>query len=297
VAAICVLTFADTAGALIGCRYGHRRYQVFGSAKSFEGSAAVLIVAAICVSVSLHSLAGFSWPRAFAVGLIAGAIGSVVEALCSRGLDNLILPIAIVAVLELQSALTFEAALIALWIVVPLLAAGLVHVAIIKAGWFPKLAEIPLDFGATFAGRTWFGENKTVRGALVMIGASAACVAACVVLSAHWDWPVRFIPLFARTHPLIWGALAGAGYIAGELPNSFLKRRLGIAPGAPGNGRFGPTFWFADQIDSTLGVVAFLLPVWQPTLAVVIALLAWTLCVHPLVAFLMLGLGLKTRIG
>jgi hypothetical protein len=76
-----------------------------------------------------------------------------------------------------------------------------------------------------------------------------------------------------------------------------VKRRLGIEPGAAGGGRFGATFWFVDQIDSMIGVVAFLLPVWQPTVAILLALVGWTLCLHPAVAFVMLGLGLKTRVG
>jgi CDP-diacylglycerol--serine O-phosphatidyltransferase len=38
----------------------------------------------------------------------------------------------------------------------------------------------------------------------------------------------------------------------GELPNSFLKRRLGIAPGAtPARGR--PLFVLMDQLDSGIG--------------------------------------------
>ena len=32
------------------------------------------------------------------------------------------------------------------------------------------------------------------------------------------------------------GLLLGTGYIVGELPNSFAKRQLAIAPGAPGQG-------------------------------------------------------------
>jgi len=47
---------------------------------------------------------------------------------------------------------------------------------------------------------------------------------------------IRLPPkLRARIHALAWGLLRGTGYIVGELPNSFAKRQLGIAPGASGH--------------------------------------------------------------
>jgi CDP-diacylglycerol--serine O-phosphatidyltransferase len=104
-------------------------------------------------------------------------------------------------------------------------------------------------------------------------------------------------PQFERTHPLVWGALAGAGYVAGELPNSFVKRRHGIAAGATATGRARAACWVVDQVDSLAGVLAFLYPVWHPAWAVVAALFAVTLLLHPAVALLMFCLGLKTRIG
>jgi hypothetical protein len=40
----------------------------------------------------------------------------------------------------------------------------------------------------------------------------------------------------------------------GELPNSALKRQLGIAPGSAGHGVKGVVFYVLDQIDMLLGV-------------------------------------------
>jgi len=39
-----------------------------------------------------------------------------------------------------------------------------------------------------------------------------------------------------------------------ELPNSMLKRQLGIAPGAAGGGILGMFFYVLDQIDMLIGV-------------------------------------------
>jgi hypothetical protein len=185
----------------------------------------------------------------------------------------------------------------ALWIVVPVFLAGLTHVAVIKLGVFKILASVPLDFGATIQGRRLFGENKTLRGAIVMVIATAAWVLVQNKISLWFNWAGGLSAPFERVHPLAWGALAGAGYVAGELPNSFIKRRLGIAAGAAAHGSLRAIFWIIDQVDSVAGVLIFLYPVWKPTGMVVLALFGVTLLVHPAVALVMFCLGLKVRVG
>ena len=74
-----------------------------------------------------------------------------------------------------------------------------------------------------------FGEHKTLRGFVVMIPAAAvsfvALAAAVGDPAAAGLWPLT--PLgYAGL-----GAFAGFGFMAGELPNSFIKRQLGIRPG------------------------------------------------------------------
>ena len=49
--------------------------------------------------------------------------------------------------------------------------------------------------------------------------------------------------------------LAGfAAAMAAELPNSFLKRRVGIPPGAQANGMRGMAFHVLDQVDVGAGL-------------------------------------------
>ena len=48
--------------------------------------------------------------------------------------------------------------------------------------------------------------------------------------------------------------LLGTGYVVGELPNSFFKRELDVAPGGAAKGWLGPVFWVIDQVDSLIGV-------------------------------------------
>jgi CDP-2,3-bis-(O-geranylgeranyl)-sn-glycerol synthase len=130
----------------------------------------------------------------------------------------------------------------ALFLVVSFVLAGCAQTAWLRSAVSRKLA-LPLDFGKSFRGRRILGDHKTLRGFVVMVPAAALS--------------------FALVHPLvpgIWnlgssrylalGALAGLGFMAGELPNSFLKRQLGIAPGE------SRAFSFVlDRIDSILGML------------------------------------------
>src|SRR5207253_1935454 len=95
-------------------------------------------------------------------------------------------------------------------------------------GWqVSSRLSIPLDGGARIRGRRVLGENKTVRGFVVMIPAAAIAFAALFALvsafspavaSALWQLPtVGYLQL---------GAWAGLGFMLGELPNSFVKRQL-----------------------------------------------------------------------
>jgi hypothetical protein len=68
-------------------------------------------------------------------------------------------------------------------------------------------------------------------------------------------------------HFALIGFLVGAAAMAAELPNSFLKRRLGIAPGAQAGGIRGLVFHVADQIDVVFGAWALLSCVVTPTWA------------------------------
>ena len=108
----------------------------------------------------------------------------------------------------------------------------------------------PLDGRRTFRNRRVFGDNKTARG-LVLIPATAL---AFFMLAMTWRgaglWPLNPLQYAGL------GALAGAGCIVGELPNSFIKRQVGIAPGGAATGPLArPLFFVVDRLDSTMGVV------------------------------------------
>lgn len=55
------------------------------------------------------------------------------------------------------------------------------------------------------------------------------------------------------------GALQGLAYGIFELPNSFLKRRVGISPGGQHTGPWSVLFVVLDQIDSVVGCALLVL--------------------------------------
>jgi CDP-2,3-bis-(O-geranylgeranyl)-sn-glycerol synthase len=137
----------------------------------------------------------------------------------------------------------------ALWLTAPILIAGLAHVAVITLDLAPPLAR-PIDAGRRFRGRALLGSNKTWRGFVVMPAATAITISAQQALARRSPRLAALVPL-ARGAPPAWivGAICGAAYVVAELPNSFMKRRLGIAPGTSAR-RARAAQYVVDQLDS-----------------------------------------------
>lgn len=180
----------------------------------------------------------------------------------------------------------------------PVIAGGLIHIAVIKMDAWRALARMPLDGGRRFRGRRIFGDNKSLRGAIVMPLATIACTLLQAALATRFQG-ARDSGLvdFRIVSPLLWGALLGVGYVLGELPNSFLKRQLDIPPGGTASGAKGVFFWVLDQIDSLVGILLLLCLIRVPPLQVALGLSALTLLIHPAISALMCALRLKSRIG
>ena len=138
----------------------------------------------------------------------------------------------------------------AAWLVAALSAAGAAHVLWLKSPWARRFTQ-PLDGGATFRGRRILGANKQVRGLVMMPLASAASFALLGALFPPWDLsPAAYAGL---------GFACGLAFMLAELPNSFLKRQLDVAPGeAPPRGWRRALCLTLDRCDSTLGVLLVL---------------------------------------
>ncbi len=129
-----------------------------------------------------------------------------------------------------------------LWAIFPILIAGTLHMAVVKDDLLGRFAR-PIH-------ERWFGGSKTWRGVVSMTAFSILGVYALVAFGgAELD---RGTVDFHRHPAWLLGALLGLAFIVAELPNSFLKRRLGIPPGGRSE-RFGATFVLIDQLDSVIG--------------------------------------------
>jgi hypothetical protein len=158
------------------------------------------------------------------------------------------------------------------YLISPLLVAGVVHGPVIKRNLLPQWAR-PLDFGVTLGGKPLFGANKTWRGLALMSGVSTAVVYVQAQLYAVPPFRTLSLVDYSETSWLVLGLALGLGYSLSELPNSFAKRRLGIPPGGV-SGRRALGQYVVDQADSAIGgtlvLALFLWGSWS-TLALVFA--------------------------
>jgi phytol kinase len=121
---VLTLTFADTAAAAVGKRYGRLRYPTPGGYKSLEGSTAFFTATCLCSLVPLTLALGGAPLTALFIALTLSLLMTVVEAVSFAGLDNLLIPL--LGYLFLRSLLVLD--LGTLWLVVEI-ACGAVVVA------------------------------------------------------------------------------------------------------------------------------------------------------------------------
>lgn len=126
---------------------------------------------------------------------------------------------------------------------VPIVFGGVMHMVAVKKAWLPGLVR-PIS-------QACFGANKTWRGMLLVPILSG--VGALLLLPLMWLSP-QWLPatLQGGENLMLAGVAGGLGYVLAELPNSFIKRRLGVAPGATPQ-RYRSLYILADQLDSGIG--------------------------------------------
>lgn len=98
---VLILTIADSAAALIGCHYGHHAYRTAAGRKSVEGSAAFFLSTFLLTQLPLLLFTSLSPTTAIVIAAFLALTMTIVEALSWNGLDNLLLPLASFALLNL----------------------------------------------------------------------------------------------------------------------------------------------------------------------------------------------------
>ena len=150
----------------------------------------------------------------------------------------------------------------------PAILAGVLNMAWVKTPVLCSWAR-PIDGGREWAdGRRILGDHKTWKGLAGMLVLGAFCGLVWGMVTAAT--PLAPYNLFHVDHAptpgwnALTGGLLGLAYGLFELPNSFLKRRVGITPGKTAQGGWAWFFVVLDQIDSVIGcalVFALLAPV------------------------------------
>ena len=92
-AGIAALAVGDPAAALVGSRWGQRRYTGWAQGRSLEGSIACFLFAGLAAALVAAVCSGGPPPVRAGVG--CGAVGALVEALSPAGMDNLTIPLAV----------------------------------------------------------------------------------------------------------------------------------------------------------------------------------------------------------
>ncbi len=100
-AAVWVMALGDAAASLVGRRWGRHLYHVRGHPRSWEGSAAMLVVSVMAIVAAFAAL-GQPLPSTLWVAAAAAAVVATgFEAVSLWGMDNLLVPMASFATLAL----------------------------------------------------------------------------------------------------------------------------------------------------------------------------------------------------
>ena len=143
-----------------------------------------------------------------------------------------------------------------LFLILAFVLAGILHSLWLNNRYSQALA-IPLDGDRMFRGRPIFGENKTLRGFVMIPAAALAFAAVAAIISLPQGAPPATLWQLTPAGYAALGTWAGFGFMAAELPNSFVKRQLGILPGQPPASRLTRAICFTiDHIDSIVGMLA-----------------------------------------
>jgi hypothetical protein len=165
--------------------------------------------------------------------------------------------------------------------ILPLLLSGLIHhFFIIKYNLFSFLAK-PIDFD-----KKLFGKNKTFRGFLSMVFLTSFFFA----LINYFLKIQISLPNFAA------GAVLGLFYSLAELPNSFIKRKVGVKEGLKSSGLKGFLFSLLDQIDSPFGVVIAIYFIFSKNIELLFLIFAYGSIIHFLIDQLLYKYGYKNSL-
>ena len=160
----------------------------------------------------------------------------------------------------------------------PLVLGNVLHMIIVKRNWFKSVA-FPIS-------RKIFGDTKTYRGVIVL----PILTGLFALLSSYCFGPFET----SVAYDAFVGFGLGLAYILAELPNSFIKRRLGIANGAQSK-KYKYVQYFTDKADSLIGVLAFYFLATMISFETILVLFCIGLVIHVSISQLLVIIKIKKK--
>lgn len=153
--------------------------------------------------------------------------------------------------------------------------------------WIPWGGQ-PIDGGEIWRGRRILGDHKTWRGLFAGLAVGIAAVFAQQQISVlNKNFILELVPYgnFSGPEIMLWGTALGGGALIGDLVKSFVKRRIGVAPGKP---------WIIfDQLDFVFGALVAVSPLYLPPWPHLALIVVATPLLHLLTNVTAYFLGLK----
>jgi hypothetical protein len=161
-------------------------------------------------------------------------------------------------------------------IILPLTLSNIIHMVVVKYHMLPWLSRPVWEKG--------FGRNKTYRGFVLL-----------PLLNAGALWLCQWLLPQPVHHALLLGGVLGLAYMVFELPNSYIKRRMQIAPGERHEVH---SYWglLLDKSDSAFGVCLCYLLMTDIAIAHILALFAMSVITHLSMSIILFKIRLKAAI-
>ncbi len=177
--------------------------------------------------------------------------------------------------------LSFQDFVLVFILSVPLIVAGIVHMVAVKLDILSYLKK-PIH-------QRLFGLNKTWRGFVVMPLATLPGVYLAKILEERF---LVDFAIFSVNSAFISALLLGFAYCLAELPNSWMKRRLGIKEGQTSD-QWKWFFVIIDQADSAIGCALVYMFYFHISLKVVVATIILGTVIHLLMNQILYYLKLR----
>lgn len=176
-------------------------------------------------------------------------------------------------------------------LLLPITFGGLTLILCMRKGWLRSL-DVPLDGGLTLGGMPLIGKSKSLRSlAIYTLSAILVCSVLNIIAGSS-----DYVSDIYQTSPVILGPEIALSYLAGEILNSFVKRRMGIVTSGNSSSWLGSRIQSVfDNVDGIISCGTLFILVYQVQASVLAISFVLAVLLHLSTDLLMRRLRLKTK--